>query len=146
MYKRQAITTTSQYSNIVVPITAVTDEQKKEAVMSQIVATIIRVNELIEKDLGVRLELVDNNDNVIFLYQASDPFANGVTNATVAATLDREIGFSNYDIGHNFNTSTGGVVGGIGTVCKGTPSPASYQSGNHKGSGQSGHSLSLIHI
>ena len=108
--------------------------------MSQIVATINRVNELFEKDLGVRLELVDNNDNVIFLYQASDPFANGVTNATVAATLDRDIGFSNYDIGHNFNTSTGGIVGGIGTVCKGTPSPASYQSGNHKGSGQSGHS------
>ena len=137
---RTAITTTSQYSNLFVPLTAETDEQKKEAVMSQIVATINRVNELFEKDLGVRLELVDNNDNVIFLYQASDPFANGVTNATVAATLDRDIGFSNYDIGHNFNTSTGGIVGGIGTVCKGTPSPASYQSGNHKGSGQSGYS------
>ncbi len=134
---RTAITTTSQYSNLVIPITAETDEQKKEAVMSQIVATINRLNELYEKDLAVRLELVDNNDALIFLYEATDPFSSGVDNSTVAATIDREIGFNNYDIGHNFNTSGGGYAG-IGQVCKGQPNPSSYQSGNHKGWGSSG--------
>ena len=88
-----------------------------------------------KKRLAVRLELVDNNDALIFI-PSNQSFSSGVDNSTVAATIDREIGFNNYDIGHNFNTSGGGYAG-IGQVCKDNRS-SSYQSGNHKGWGSSG--------
>ena len=40
------------------------------------VTSINRVNEIYERDFGIRLELVANNDAVIYLNSATDPWTN----------------------------------------------------------------------
>ena len=80
------------------------------------VTSINRVNEIYERDFGIRLELVANNDAVIYLNSATDPWTNEF-NTTTAITLDDVIGVDNYDIGHNYNDTGGGSAGCLGCVC-----------------------------
>tara|TARA_R110001632_G_scaffold43376_1_gene109855 strand:+ start:12339 stop:14558 length:2220 start_codon:yes stop_codon:yes gene_type:complete len=96
-----------------------TDAVKKAAVLSAMNTTMNRVNGVYEIDLGVRMEIVANNDAIIFLDAAADGFSN--TNAISLlsqnqTTCDTEIGSANYDIGHVFSTGGGGVAG-LGVVC-----------------------------
>ena len=61
------------------------------------VTSINRVNEIYERDFGIELELVANNDAVIYLNSATDPWTNEF-NTTTAITLDDVIGVDNYDM------------------------------------------------
>lgn len=80
-------------------------------------ATLTRVNEVFETDLGVTLELVPNNDLVIFTNAATDPY-NGNLNSEIQNTLTSTIGEENYDIGHLFhNDDNNGNAGFVGAVC-----------------------------
>jgi hypothetical protein len=81
---------------------------------------ITRANAVFERDFGVRLVLVANNDAVIFLDPATDPFPSpsSPSNATVQNTNDNFIGSANYDIGHlESKGSDNGNAGCIGCVC-----------------------------
>jgi len=76
--------------------------------------SIDRVNQIYERDLGVTLELIPNNLDVIYLGNPnSDPYTNdsGATmlgeNQTV---FNNVIGGGNYDIGHVFSTGGGGIA------------------------------------
>ncbi|TQV69877.1 GlyGly-CTERM sorting domain-containing protein [Exilibacterium tricleocarpae] len=87
------------------------------------VATLVnRLNYVFEREIAVNLELVANNDNIIFTDPDSDPFANNnnssdlTTNSTV---LSENIGNSNFDIGHVLTTDGGGVAF-LGAVCNNT--------------------------
>ncbi len=81
-------------------------------------ATITRVNEVFETDLGVTLELVANNDQVIFTDASTDPY-NGNLNVQVQNTLTSIIGEANYDVGHLFHANNdNGNAGFIGAVCR----------------------------
>lgn len=85
--------------------------QKKAAVLAAMNVTMSRVNGVYETDLSLRMELVENNEAVIFI--TSDDFNN--TNANVLinqsqTTIDNLIGFSNYDIGHTVSTGGGGLA------------------------------------
>ena len=96
-----------------------TDAVKKAAVLSAMNTTMNRVNGVYEKDLSVKMEIVANNDAIIYLDAATDGFSN--TNAVSLlsqnqTTCDTEIGSANYDIGHVFSTGGGGVAG-LGVVC-----------------------------
>jgi len=97
-----------------------TDAVKKAAVLSAMNTTMNRVNGVFEIDLGVRMEIVANNDAIIFLDAATDGFSNTNGNALLSqnqSKCDAEIGSENYDIGHVFTTGGGGVAF-LGVVCK----------------------------
>ncbi|WPO79896.1 reprolysin-like metallopeptidase [Flavobacterium sp. KACC 22761] len=87
-------------------------------------ATLTRVNGVFNRDLAVKLILIDNNDAVIYTDATTDPYSNastgadGAWNQEVQTTLTNVIGNANYDIGHLFGASGGGGNAGcIGCVC-----------------------------
>ena len=87
--------------------------------LSAIVTTLNRVNQVYEQDLGVHLELVANNDQIIFTDEATDPYDSFNQRDLVAQnqrTIDQIIGVENYDIGHLF-TASGGGLAAVGSVC-----------------------------
>lgn len=74
------------------------------------VTTMNRVNGIYEKDLAIRMTMVDNT-SIVFTNPATDPYTN--TDSDLFAnqsTIDTNIGSSNYDIGHLFGTGGGGVA------------------------------------
>lgn len=86
--------------------------QKKQAVLSAMVITVTRVNSIYEKDLSITLQLVANNDALIFIN--SDNFDNDNNNNILLdqsqVAIDGIIGLNNYDIGHTVSTGGGGVA------------------------------------
>ncbi|MEO0573766.1 MAG: reprolysin-like metallopeptidase, partial [Bacteroidota bacterium] len=85
--------------------------------LAAINATLTRINTVFETDLAVTLELVANNDQVIFTNAATDPYT-GSLNAQVQNTLTTIIGEENYDVGHLFHRDNdNGNAGFIGSVC-----------------------------
>ncbi|MGB1217111.1 MAG: reprolysin-like metallopeptidase, partial [Saprospiraceae bacterium] len=92
------------------------DTNDKAIVQAAMNVTMIRVNGVYERDLGITMQFVPNNDLIIYLNAGTDPWA-GEYNNTTQTTIDNVIGNANYDIGHNFNTSGGGSAGCIGCIC-----------------------------
>ncbi|MFC3030924.1 tandem-95 repeat protein [Pseudoalteromonas fenneropenaei] len=89
----------------------------KELAQAAIVTAINRINEVYQRDLSVQLQLVANNDAVIFTDAATDPYANTDDDLdTNQSVMENNIGTANYDIGHVFNTGGGGVAY-LGVVC-----------------------------
>ena len=71
-----------------------------------------RVNGVYERDLAIRMVMVANNDQVIYVAEP-DPYSNGSGSAMLSqnqTNLDSVIGSANYDIGHVFSTGGGGVA------------------------------------
>ncbi|WP_181389567.1 reprolysin-like metallopeptidase [Leucothrix pacifica] len=90
-----------------------------ESTLSAIVTTLSRVNQVYEQSLGVRLRLVENNDQLIYTESSTDPYSNFDIESMLTANqtnIDRIIGNDNYDIGHVFGTSGGGLAF-IGSLC-----------------------------
>ncbi|WP_272151672.1 GEVED domain-containing protein [Tenacibaculum aiptasiae] len=120
---RIAIACTGEYSqfhlnNQSVPSTA-SEADKKAAVLSAMNTTMTRVNGVYERDLGVRMVIVNDNDKLIFLDAATD----GLTNNDAGTLIDESqvkcddiIGNANYDVGHTFSTGGGGLAS-LGSVC-----------------------------
>jgi len=87
--------------------------------LSAQVTTMNRVNGIYERDFGVTMTLVPNNDEIIFTNPNTDPFSNGQTFAMInenPGVINGAIGFTNYDIGHVFGTNSGGLAG-FGVTC-----------------------------
>lgn len=86
--------------------------QKKNAVLSAMVVTMTRVNGLYEKDMSLRMNLIANNDAIIFI--TADNFSNNSYLALIdesQAQITSIIGSSNFDIGHTVSTGGGGYAG-----------------------------------
>ncbi len=81
--------------------------------LAAIETTIGRVNEIYERDLAIHLELVPNNDLLIYTDPATDPYTNGDASAMLQENqdnLENVIGNEHYDVGHVFGTSGGGLA------------------------------------
>lgn len=90
-----------------------TDDVKKAAILSEMNVAMTRVNSVYERDVAIHMNIIDNNDLLIFLNANSDPYTNN--NGSVMLnqnqnTVDNIIGSANYDIGHVFSTGGGGIA------------------------------------
>ena len=114
----------------------------KAAALAGMNNTISRINGIYERDFGIKLILVANNDALIYTDPLTDPYSDfssksnwGVENHN---NLTSTIGLVNFDIGHllGAGAANSGDAGGIGSVCsdlyKGRGYTCGY-SGNYQG-------------
>ena len=87
-------------------------EDRKAAVLAAMVVTMNRVNTIFQRDLAIKMTLVDNT-NIIFIL--SDSFSNDNASALINES-QQEIDAAatstpfSYDIGHTFSTGGGGLA------------------------------------
>lgn len=85
--------------------------------MAEIVTLVNRLNQVYQHDLAIKLELVENNDLLVFTDAGSDPFNNDSDDGDLnTGIINGIIGSDNYDIGHIVNTEGGGLAV-LGAVC-----------------------------
>ncbi|HSX62078.1 MAG TPA: zinc-dependent metalloprotease family protein [Tahibacter sp.] len=78
-----------------------------------IVVAMNRVNEVYGNEFSVTMQLVANNNLVVYTNGGTDPYSNNDGGAMLAqnqSNLTSVIGTANYDVGHVFSTGGGGVA------------------------------------
>ena len=108
---RLALSCTGEYANF--------HGGTKPLVLAAMNTSMNRVNGLYEKDFAVTMQIIPNNDTLIFLNSSTDPFSNnngGTMLGQNQTTVTQRIGSANYDIGHVFSTGGGGIAS-LGSVC-----------------------------
>lgn len=107
---RIAFATTGEYAKYHDPAASPTNKVK---VLAEIVNVTNRVTGVYERDLGIRLQLIDNTDDVIYTSASTDPYANDDGDKMLGqniSTLKKVLGIANFDIGHVLSTGGGGVA------------------------------------
>ena len=77
------------------------------------VTTMNRINGVYERDMAIHMNIISNNDLIIYTNSSSDPYSNANGSAMLGQNISNcnsVIGSSNYDIGHVFSTGGGGVA------------------------------------
>ena len=108
--------------------------------------TMTRVNGVFENEFAIHMNLIAEEENIIFTNSSTDPYspastgASGAWNDELKAVLmgtTYGIGDAKYDIGHLFGRSGGGGSAGcIGCVCNSSNTyNSTYQWYDHKGQG-----------
>lgn len=75
--------------------------------------TVNRIVGVYEKEVSIRMVLVANNNDLIYLDGTTDPYSNNNGSTMLGqnqANIDAVIGSANYDIGHVVSTGGGGVA------------------------------------
>ena len=91
----------------------------KELVLAEMTAVVNRLNQVFERDLGIRAELVENNDQIIFLDPQMDGLSNGNTGALlgeIGNKINPIIGINNYDYGHVLNVHADAPGNGVASI------------------------------
>ncbi len=104
---RLALACTGEYANFY----GATGINKAPA-LAAMNATMTAVNALFEIEVGFRLVMIANNDNLIYTDPNIDPYTNATPNTMMGenqTTCNNVIGETNYDFGHVFGTGQGGV-------------------------------------
>lgn len=93
-----------------------------EKALADMVAMVNRANLIYEKELSIRMILIDNNDRVVYMDPDTDPYSNADQGRTIlgqnTAVLNTRLGSANYDIGHLLSVcfDVGGVAN-YGAMC-----------------------------
>ena len=121
-----AVTATDEYSEYHLDRLGVSSnsskEYKKKKILEVIAATVTGVNAVLERDLSIKLKLIDESENIIFLENDSDGLNNddiyGLLNGN-GSIVNSLVGLENYDIGHVFTKATGfsGGLASVWSVC-----------------------------
>lgn len=114
---RLALACTGEYANFHlnrqgIPASA-SDAEKKAAVLSAMNDAMTRVNGIYNRDVAVQMNIISNNEDIIFLNPNTDPYTNNdglIMLSQNQTTCDNIIGNANYDIGHVFSTGGGGIA------------------------------------
>ena len=119
---RLALACTGEYANYFLNGTETSDAQRKSKVLAAMVTLVVRSNGIYERDFGIHMNLVSNNDAIIYLNASTDPWTTE-WNIKTQQTIDAVIGNANYDIGHLVHkessaANNNGNAGCIGCVCK----------------------------
>jgi hypothetical protein len=125
---RLALACTGEYAIAVAGATPT-----KAAVLAKMVTSVNRVSGIYEKELAITFELIPNNDTLINLVSAGDPYTNNSGSTMLGqnvTALNARVGLTAYDIGHVFSTGGGGIAQ-LGCICgtskargvTGSPSP-----------------------
>ncbi|MEZ4920752.1 MAG: zinc-dependent metalloprotease family protein [Saprospiraceae bacterium] len=89
------------------------------SVLAAMNTTMNRVNGIYENDFAVTMEIIANNDEIVYLDAGTDPYTNNSGSTMLGqnvSNLNSVIGSANYDIGHVFSTGGGGIAG-LRVVC-----------------------------
>ena len=107
---RLALACTGEYANYHGSNTGNNDKSFALAAMA---TTMNRVNGIYERDATLTMVIVPNNDLLVYLDGATDPYTNGSGSTMLGenqSTCNAVIGSANYDIGHVFSTGGGGIA------------------------------------
>lgn len=124
---RLALSCTGEYA-----VNVVGANPTKPQVLSKMVTTINRVNGFYEREVSVSMNLIANNDAVIYTNPAVDPYnCNMNLNCLIGevqTNITNVIGAQNYDIGHILCTAGGGLAQ-LSAVCGGGKASGTSTSG-----------------
>lgn len=131
---RLALSCTSEYAQYHLtaagtPATA-TDIQKKAVIVAAMNTSLTRLNSVFERDLSFHFNLIANNDAIIFLDAASNPYINGGPNEA-HTQISARIPAEDYDMGHLLDKKGGNGSAGVGVICN----------NNSKGAGWTAHNF-----
>lgn len=112
---RAAITNTGEWATAIVGL-----NPAKHLVVAKIVEIVNRINGYYEREIAVTLELIANNDVLVFNNKDTDPYNNNnsmepLLNESHQSIVNR-VGGNNFDIGHIFCTAGGGLAQ-LASVC-----------------------------
>lgn len=95
------------------------------SVLAQINRIFNRVNEVFLREIALRFQIIEESTQLFFHNKDDDPYVEGNNNLmlnTLDEQLVRNIGRTNYDLGHllatNCGPGTAGVSAGVGTICE----------------------------
>lgn len=110
---RLAVATTGEYTQF---------HGSKENAFDAVVTTINRVNEIYERDLGIRLELIAEEFDLIYPDPNTDPYTNNNANTLLEQNIQNlsssgVLGATKFDIGHVFGAGNVGGLAFVGSTC-----------------------------
>lgn len=117
---RMAMAATVEYSSFQIRTVNAqnkSDFEQKQAVLSAVLKTLTRVNGIYNRDFAITLQLIPDNDKILFI--DSDQLDNDDGEKLldqIQGIIDQAIGFANYDIGHVVSTGGGGIAN-LKSVC-----------------------------
>ena len=112
---RLAVACTGEYAAAVCSPNAPT----VASTLAAIITSVNRCSAIYEREVAVRFVLVNGNDKLVYLDPSTDPYTSSSLSMMLGqnqTNIDSVIGSDNYDLGHVFGASGGGIAT-LGVVC-----------------------------